>query len=179
MARLVPDADGNCRGACGNKTPSKAAVAETDENDGGCASSNANGGSDSMADMENHLQQDEQAKADGMETEVKLAVQSVEGQRHDRRTSDGTRNSVLANFDIDGRTQDRNATITSVPIRPKRDKNSSRKSAKDSPVARQKLGQCERCGYLSSQSICKACVLLEGLNKARPRTGIEVGEGGV
>lgn len=25
--------------------------------------------------------------------------------------------------------------------------------------------QCERCGYLASQPVCKACVLLEGLNK--------------
>ena len=40
---------------------------------------------------------------------------------------------------------------------------------------KQIMGQCERCGYLSSQKICKACVLLEGLNKNRPRTRIEVG----
>ena len=38
----------------------------------------------------------------------------------------------------------------------------------------QKLGKCERCGYLSSQKVCKACVLLDGLNKARPRTAIAV-----
>ncbi|KIW90214.1 cytoplasmic tRNA 2-thiolation protein 1 [Cladophialophora bantiana CBS 173.52] len=42
-------------------------------------------------------------------------------------------------------------------------------------VAKQVMGQCERCGYLSSQKICKACSLLEGLNKSRPRTAIEVG----
>lgn len=42
-------------------------------------------------------------------------------------------------------------------------------------VARQVMGQCERCGYLSSQKICKACSLLEGLNKSRPQTSIEVG----
>jgi cytoplasmic tRNA 2-thiolation protein 1 len=40
---------------------------------------------------------------------------------------------------------------------------------------KQVMGQCERCGYLSSQKICKACMLLEGLNKSRPRTKIEVG----
>ncbi|KAF5838474.1 hypothetical protein DUNSADRAFT_2803 [Dunaliella salina] len=28
--------------------------------------------------------------------------------------------------------------------------------------------QCERCGYLSSQRVCKSCVMLEGLNKGRP-----------
>ncbi|KAF1832257.1 adenine nucleotide alpha hydrolases-like protein [Decorospora gaudefroyi] len=41
--------------------------------------------------------------------------------------------------------------------------------------SKQVMGQCKRCGYLSSQEICKACVLLEGLNKARPRNHIEVG----
>ena len=40
---------------------------------------------------------------------------------------------------------------------------------------KQVMGQCERCGYLSSQKICKACILLEGLNKSRPRTKVEVG----
>jgi cytoplasmic tRNA 2-thiolation protein 1 len=39
----------------------------------------------------------------------------------------------------------------------------------------QQMGKCERCGYLSSQKICKACMLLEGLNKNRPKTTIEVG----
>lgn len=40
---------------------------------------------------------------------------------------------------------------------------------------KQVMGQCKRCGYLSSQEVCKACVLLEGLNKARPKNKIEVG----
>ena len=42
-------------------------------------------------------------------------------------------------------------------------------------MAKQVMGQCEKCGYLSSQKICKACMLLEGLNKNRPKTTIEVG----
>jgi cytoplasmic tRNA 2-thiolation protein 1 len=42
-------------------------------------------------------------------------------------------------------------------------------------VVKQVMGQCERCGYLSSQKVCKACTLLEGLNKSRPRHSIEVG----
>ncbi|KAI9777626.1 MAG: nucleotidyltransferase [Geoglossum umbratile] len=42
-------------------------------------------------------------------------------------------------------------------------------------LPRQHMGQCIRCGYISSQEVCKACVLLEGLNKNRPRTTIEVG----
>jgi cytoplasmic tRNA 2-thiolation protein 1 len=39
---------------------------------------------------------------------------------------------------------------------------------------KQVMGQCEKCGYLSSQKVCKACMLLEGLNKNRPRTKVEV-----
>ncbi|XP_057974332.1 cytoplasmic tRNA 2-thiolation protein 1 [Malania oleifera] len=33
-------------------------------------------------------------------------------------------------------------------------------------------GTCERCGYISSQKWCKACVLLEGLNRGLPKLGI-------
>ncbi|KAL2879175.1 cytosolic thiouridylase subunit Ctu1 [Colletotrichum sp. CLE4] len=29
----------------------------------------------------------------------------------------------------------------------------------------QTLGKCERCGYMSSQAICQACLLVDGLNK--------------
>jgi cytoplasmic tRNA 2-thiolation protein 1 len=39
-------------------------------------------------------------------------------------------------------------------------------------VGRQVLGTCERCGYMSSQAICQACTLLEGLNKNRPKMQI-------
>ncbi len=42
-------------------------------------------------------------------------------------------------------------------------------------VAKQIMGQCEKCGYLSSQKVCKACMLLDGLNRNRPKTKIEVG----
>lgn len=33
-------------------------------------------------------------------------------------------------------------------------------------------GTCERCGYISSQKWCKACVLLEGLNRGLPKLGV-------
>jgi len=33
-------------------------------------------------------------------------------------------------------------------------------------------GTCLRCGYISSQELCKACILLEGLNRGLPRLGI-------
>lgn len=33
-------------------------------------------------------------------------------------------------------------------------------------------GTCGRCGFVSSQELCKACVLLEGLNRGLPKLGI-------
>lgn len=65
----------------------------------------------------------------------------------------------------------REQTIKTVPIR--------RKPRADAAPAsdEKKLGRCERCGYLSSQKVCKACVLLDGLNKARPRTAITIEQG--
>lgn len=41
-------------------------------------------------------------------------------------------------------------------------------------IKTQTMGNCERCGYMSSQKICKACVLLEGLNKSRPKMDIQI-----
>ena len=40
----------------------------------------------------------------------------------------------------------------------------------------QVLGSCTRCGYLSSNVLCKACVLLEGLNKGKAKMDIQVQE---
>lgn len=48
---------------------------------------------------------------------------------------------------------------------------SQKEPAKAAPL--QQVGQCERCGYMSSQAICKACMLLEGLNKNRPQRQID------
>ncbi len=33
-------------------------------------------------------------------------------------------------------------------------------------------GKCERCGYISSMKVCKACIMLEGLNKGVPKLGV-------
>lgn len=35
-----------------------------------------------------------------------------------------------------------------------------------------KRGFCDRCGFVSSQQPCKACVLLEGLNRGLPKFGV-------
>ncbi|KAI7825930.1 cytoplasmic tRNA 2-thiolation protein 1 [Kickxella alabastrina] len=34
------------------------------------------------------------------------------------------------------------------------------------------VSRCERCGYISSNTVCKACVLLEGLERGLPKLGI-------
>ena len=36
----------------------------------------------------------------------------------------------------------------------------------------QSLGACERCGFMSSQRLCKACILLEGLNRGTPKLAL-------
>ncbi|EJT81221.1 ATP-binding domain-containing protein 3 [Gaeumannomyces tritici R3-111a-1] len=51
----------------------------------------------------------------------------------------------------------------------------SKDKAHGGKVTKQVLGSCERCGYMSSQTICQACKLLEGLNKNRPRIVIDGG----
>jgi len=42
----------------------------------------------------------------------------------------------------------------------------------DSTAKMPEQGLCEKCGYISSQRWCKACVLLDGLNRGLPRLGI-------
>ena len=34
------------------------------------------------------------------------------------------------------------------------------------------LQTCSRCGYISSAELCKACVMLEGLNRGKPEVSI-------
>ncbi|KEY67668.1 hypothetical protein S7711_03921 [Stachybotrys chartarum IBT 7711] len=57
--------------------------------------------------------------------------------------------------------------IVKLPVRTRR--------AKQSTVTpTQTLGRCTNCGYMSSQSICQACNLLETLNKNRAEADIVV-----
>ena len=56
----------------------------------------------------------------------------------------------------------------------KHDRNCNKSNRMPKKLHQQQMGKCARCGYLSSQDICKACVLLEGLNKNRPKTQIQV-----
>lgn len=58
---------------------------------------------------------------------------------------------------------------------PKKPKKIAQQQIKGKTIRAQVMGKCERCGYISSQKVCKACMLLDGLNKNRPKTSIEVG----
>ncbi|KAF1352659.1 adenine nucleotide alpha hydrolases-like protein [Lizonia empirigonia] len=64
--------------------------------------------------------------------------------------------------------------ITSPPKSQKKPRSLRTPVPKKKGVPKQVMGQCGTCGYLSSQAVCKACVLLEGLNKSRPKNVVEV-----
>lgn len=52
--------------------------------------------------------------------------------------------------------------VVKLPVR------NSKRGAKDpAPVTLQTLGRCVKCGYMSSQSVCQACTLVDSLNKNR------------
>ncbi|KAL9137182.1 MAG: hypothetical protein Q9175_001614 [Cornicularia normoerica] len=68
--------------------------------------------------------------------------------------------------------QDKETEVTIKGQRHDRNCKGSNRTPKKLP--KQQMGKCARCGYLSSQDICKACMLLEGLNKNRPKTQIQV-----
>ena len=58
----------------------------------------------------------------------------------------------------------------------KHDQNCKVNNRMPKKLPKQQMGKCKRCGYLSSQDICKACMLLEGLNKNKPKTQIKVSD---
>lgn len=163
MAKLVPGAnDAQTQGA-----GQGAGQATEPEGPGGCGTSKESGGE--MAAMEKQLLQTEEAQNNGNEVEIKMPKKVVNGQNGETRIPENKNE----NADL-GLESGKHTNQQTVPIRTKEERR-SRKAGKGAAPPKQKLGQCERCGYLSSQAVCKACVLLEGLNKARPRTGIEVG----
>jgi cytoplasmic tRNA 2-thiolation protein 1 len=171
MAKLVPGVNDTAVQDANVATGKVAQTASSGESEGpgGCGTSKESGGE--MAAMEKKLQQDEAAETNGNEIEIKMPKKEVSGQNGETRIpQDKNENADLG---LESNKQQATGKQT-VPIRTKNN-GKTRKSGKDGPPPKQKLGQCERCGYLSSQAVCQACVLLEGLNKARPRTGIEVG----
>lgn len=44
-------------------------------------------------------------------------------------------------------------------------------------IKKQTISRCEKCGYISSQKLCRACVFLDGLNKGKAKLSIFESEG--
>ena len=110
-----------------------------------------------MASVEAQLQRDEAASTLNLEVEI-TAKHVLPHGRHDSGAVPLSSTTTNTN----------NANNAKPP----------RKFYTPKKPAKQTMGQCKKCGYLSSQDTCKACVLLEGLNKARPKSKIEVGYDG-
>ncbi|KAF1940316.1 adenine nucleotide alpha hydrolases-like protein [Clathrospora elynae] len=147
MVKLVPGSDEGCGGVCSSSVPA------AEENEGGCGSAQGRSTGGEMATVEAQLRHNEIAAADSLETEI--TAKSVNGKGNGNGKQPGQHESgtvILSN--------DKKAKKGFVPKK----------------ANKQVMGQCKKCGYLSSQEVCKACVLLEGLNKARPKNKIEVGD---
>jgi cytoplasmic tRNA 2-thiolation protein 1 len=148
MAKLTPGYADACAGKCG----SSSVIVEEEE--GGCGSATGRTGGGEMAKMELQLNQDLKADDENLETEITLPSPTTTTKKHQNNTQSGT-----------------------IPLNLKGKKTKGPKSVSHQlskkPPTKQTMGQCERCGYLSSQKICKACVLLEGLNKNRPKVSLE------
>ena len=102
-----------------------------------------------MASMDKQLEENKRAEAESLEVEVTLEQTPV--------------------------TTDILSPVAAIPLRPRKKSTKPRSDAHTSgkkPAGKQTMGQCTKCGYLSSQSVCKACLLLEGLNKSRPKAVI-------
>jgi cytoplasmic tRNA 2-thiolation protein 1 len=144
MAKLVPGYEDSCAGKC------TASSTLADEEEAGCGSAAGRSGGGEMSKMEEQLRLDQKSDEDNLETEIKLPASTA--------STDGLENGTLP-LKTKGRKMRRATPAIAL--------HSGKASTK------QTMGSCENCGYLSSQKVCKACVLLEGLNKNRPKIAIE------
>ncbi|KAI9806108.1 MAG: nucleotidyltransferase [Piccolia ochrophora] len=164
MAKLVPD---NLRGGsrCGG---SKTTAVLGDDDIAGCGSANGRSVAVEMAEAEASFNTDDEPK----DTEIDVAASTL-------------RKVTLAHNHIHPIVNGNSTTSSPTPahaLPPTARRVAYKSTAKHHPKALpgssragQQMGQCTRCGYLSSQAVCKACMLLEGLNKSRPATQIEIG----
>lgn len=159
MARLVPGSDEGCGGACGS-------AAATEEEVSGCGSAVGK----SMASVEQQLASNERAEEYHLETEIKMPAKTNAA----AAVTPGITATSEAPFPSAAQTPA--STRIAPPVKGQKKPRSERTGGpKKKAPAKQVMGSCIKCGYLSSQAVCKACVLLEGLNKSRPKNAIEVG----
>jgi cytoplasmic tRNA 2-thiolation protein 1 len=149
MAKLCPGYKETHAGS-----PAPAAIALAEEEEGGCGSSNGRTGGGEMQSVEEMLVRNEKAATQELEVEFgpNASVKPLDAHNgsHEKRVP---------------RTKNK---------KPKSERETNTGAPKS--YSKQTMGKCSRCGYLSSQVICKACMLLEGLNKSRPKTSIAVGD---
>ncbi|CAK7236976.1 cytosolic thiouridylase subunit Ctu1 [Sporothrix bragantina] len=174
MARLVPGAapivsSCGCGGSNKNKSKtstSTAAVAATtaqrpplpvdDGTDdaggagGGCGSQGGRSSGNELAAMEAQLKSNEAAES--LETDMASLFLARKQQQLDE-----------GQVSLKKISKARPASIATTTSSGQQGKNA---------VTKQVLGTCEKCGYMSSQAMCQACTLLEGLNKNRPQISI-------
>ena len=159
MARLVPASVTGIsgRGASTEKTKQQPASTDEEEGDGGCGSANGRSSGGEMAEMERKLRENEEAES--RELDVSTVKVTVERPNREAEVESSSTNV---------------ASIKHPEIRTRQRRDKPQTTPKKLPS--QQMGKCERCGYMSSQKICKACTLLEGLNKNRPSRDIGLDE---
>ncbi|KAI9789237.1 MAG: nucleotidyltransferase [Peltula sp. TS41687] len=165
MAKLVPGELAGS-GVCQGQRQRGGVVAEEEGGMGGCGSANGRSSGGEMAAMEEKLREDEL----GAEREMEVTSASIQR---------ATPNGVLAeNEEVNERSTSRSSSHGQRHDRGNKRIQNGKARKGSEKVSRQlkrpQMGQCARCGYLSSQEICKACMLLEGLNKNRPKMQIAV-----
>lgn len=89
------------------------------------------------------------------------------------RSSGGEMATVEAQLQQNERAEGTEVDFTKQGQRHDRCSKSAKKKSNKVSMGQQ-MGRCSRCGYLSSQAVCKACMLLEGLNKNRPRVDVSI-----
>jgi len=153
MARYVPVESGGP----GSQSNVEAVATSVDSGNTGCSSGGTAREVSEMAALERDLEQEQETAEQALELEI---TSTSKNERHHLwRPSNLPTPGLLANEPVEAKLK------------------AKKSSLRPTKTVRQRMGQCERCGYLSSQVICKACILLEGLNRSRPRTSVAVDRG--
>ncbi|KAI9846259.1 MAG: nucleotidyltransferase [Sclerophora amabilis] len=202
MAKLVPEeVTGAATASAAAASAAAAADVEGNKDDdveeeeedqgmgGGCGSTNGRVSGGEMAMMEQKLlkETDDAATTTSREIEItsasiKKAQSQGQGQPHDRQKDRTTSKVPASSSSASASSSDpRHPPFPTIPTpgqqhdRPPPHHHNTNTSKKTPRKLRtQHMGRCARCGYLSSQDICKACTLLEGLNKNRPKIQMQI-----
>lgn len=166
MAKLVPGELAGSETCRGQRRNNGLAEEEDEESMGGCGSANGRSSGGEMAAMEEKLRGDELAAE--RETEITSSFTQAPPHHGVLAENGGAADRSKPRSSSHGQRHDRG----SGRYQNGRSKKGSDKMSRQ--LKRPQMGQCARCGYLSSQEICKACMLLEGLNKNRPKMQITV-----